>query len=188
MPSSCANALDIGCGSGAFSRRLAERAERVVALDLSPNMIGIAKERSAAFSNIDFQVADVLSWEFPAEHFDCVASIATMHHLPIEEMLIKMRDALSRGGALLILDLFEGEGPGDAFSNALALPVSFFLRLTRGGRIRQDKKTREAWAEHARNDSFPTLSSVREICREMLPDARVSRHLLWRYSIVWRKP
>ena len=188
LPSSCSNALDIGCGSGSFSRLLAERSERVVALDLSPNMIGTAKERSTNHSNMDFQVADVLKWEFPAEHFDCVVSIATLHHLPLEEMLIRMRDTLRPGGMLLILDLFEGEGPIDIFLSAFAMPLSFALRLIRCGRLRQDKKAREAWAEHARNDSFPTLSSVRRACEKILPGARVRKHLLWRYSIVWRKP
>ena len=87
LPAQCETALDIGCGTGEFSRLLAKRFERVVAIDLSPNMIEVAKQRSKQFSNIDFQVADVLHWEFPSEKFDVIFSIATLHHLPVESLL-----------------------------------------------------------------------------------------------------
>src|ERR1051325_8688953 len=79
VPAPCRDALEIGCGTGDFSRLLAQSSERVLALDLSPNMIGLARERSARFPNIAFEVADVLTRELPAETFDCVASIATLH-------------------------------------------------------------------------------------------------------------
>jgi len=105
LPPHCVEVLEIGCGTGAFSRRLATRSGRVLALDLSPQMIRIAKERSGQHSNIDFQVADALAWEFPAGQFDCVASIATLHHLPYEEMLSKMKRALKLNGTLIVLDI-----------------------------------------------------------------------------------
>src|SRR3954471_1937550 len=69
VPSSCKTALEIGCGLGACSRLLAERAERVLALDLSPQMIELAKERSKQYTNINFEVADALAREFPDEEF-----------------------------------------------------------------------------------------------------------------------
>jgi predicted TPR repeat methyltransferase len=45
-PSHCAEALGIGCGTGVFARLLAARADHVLALDLSPNMIQIAMDQS----------------------------------------------------------------------------------------------------------------------------------------------
>src|SRR3712207_5395174 len=75
VPEPCLEALDIGCGTGAFSRLLAKSAGRVLALDLSPNMVGLARAGSAEFPNIDFEVADVLTRELPAERFDCVATV-----------------------------------------------------------------------------------------------------------------
>lgn len=56
----CNTILDIGCGTGEFSRLLAKRADKVIAIDLSPNMIEFAKQHSKHYTNIDFQVADVL--------------------------------------------------------------------------------------------------------------------------------
>ena len=49
----------------------------------------------------------MLQWDFPREKYDCIASIATFHHLPLEVMLQKAKDALKPGGVLLILDLFQ---------------------------------------------------------------------------------
>ena len=187
IPEPCREALDIGCGTGAFSRRLAKSSDSVLALDLSPNMIGLARERSARFPNIDFRVADVMTMELPAERFDCIATIATLHHLPVEEMLPKMKGALKPGGVLLVLDLFQAEGLSDAVASALAVPLSLGLRLYRRGRLRPPREVRRAWDEHGRHDTYLTLAQVREICAGMLPGAMVTRHLLWRYSVVWKK-
>jgi len=187
VPAPCREALDIGCGTGAFSRRLATSADGVLGLDLSPNMIGLARERSARFPNIDFRVADVLTLELPAEKFDCIAAIATLHHLPAGEVLPKLKGALKPGGVLLVLDLFQAEGLSDAVRSALAVPFSLGLRLVRRGRLRPPREVRRAWDEHGRHDSYLTLAQVREVCAEMLPGALVTRHLLWRYSVVWKK-
>jgi ubiquinone/menaquinone biosynthesis C-methylase UbiE len=187
LPQDCKRVLEIGCGTGAFARSLAERAEQVLALDLSPQMIRIARERSRRYANIDFQIANVLEWRFPAEQFDCVATIATLHHLPMQEMLARMKSALKADGTLMVLDLFQGEGLPDAFTSALAIPVSTALKLIKTGRVRLSREEREAWSEHGQRDSYLTLSQVRKICDEVLPGAQVRKHLLWRYSIIWKK-
>jgi len=187
LPPHCANALEIGCGTGAFSRLLASRSDRVLALDLSPQMIRIAKDHSKQYPNIDFQVADAMAWEFPIEQFDCVASIATLHHLPFEETLLKMKGALKINGTLIILDLLQAEGLPDVLTSALAMPAHIILRLVKTGRLREPHQVREAWTEHGRHDSYPTLSQIRQVCAAVLPGARVRKHLLWRYSIIWKK-
>lgn len=188
VPSPCRDALEVGCGTGAFSRRLAQSADRVLALDLSPNMIRVAGERSAAFPNISFETADVMARDLPAEKFDCIATLTTLHHLPLAEALPKFKNALKTNGVLLILDLFQPEGLRDAFTSALALPLSIGLRLSRNGRLRPPRQVRLAWAEHGRHDSYLTLPQVRQVCAELLPGAEVRKHLLWRYSVVWKKP
>lgn len=187
IPTPCREALEIGCGTGAFSRRLAKSSDRVLALDLSPNMIRVARERSAQFPNIDFRVADVLELELPAEKFDCIATITTLHHLPIAEVLPKIKNALKTGGVLLVLDLFQADGLFDAVRNALAMPLSVGLRLSKQGRLRPPREVRRAWAEHGLHDSYLTLAQVREVCAEMLSGAEVTQHLFWRYSVVWKK-
>lgn len=187
VPPDCRETLEIGCGTGAFSRLLAKRSERVLALDLSPQMIRLARERSTKFRNIDFEIADVMSQKFPESRFDCIATIATLHHLPMEEMLVKLKSALKVKGVLIVLDLFEPDGLQDALMSALALPLNVGLRIIRQHRLRVPREVRDAWAEHGRHDSYLTLAQVREICAKLLPGAEVRRHLLWRYSLIWKK-
>jgi SAM-dependent methyltransferase len=183
----CQDALEIGCGKGEFSRRLAEKSRRVLALDLSPEMIRIARERSAHLPNIEFQVADVMSYDLPSEGFDCIASLATLHHLPLREILLKMKAALKPGGVLLLLDLFEPAGLIDALLNPLAVSVSVSLRLIRQHHVLPSREVRAAWAAHERHDIYPMMNEVRALCAEVLPGAKIKKHLLWRYSIIWRK-
>ena len=188
VPRPCREALEIGCGAGAFSHALAARAERVLALDVSPEMIRVARAREPRRANIEFRLADASDWPFPFERFDCIASIATLHHLDSRALLPRMRDALRPGGVLLVLDLVASEGMLGLARSALAVAVSGALRLARSGRLRDPKQVREAWEEHGRGETYLRPSEVREICRDLLPGAEVRRHLLWRYSIVWRKP
>ena len=195
LPSNCHNVLEIGCGTGTFARSLAERSDHVLALDLSPEMIRIARETSAQFPNIEFELADVRDRSLPVESFDCIASIATLHHLPFPEMLLKMKAALKPGGVLLVLDLFEPArvsdslvaGLSDSLLNLLALPVSATLRLINYGRLLPRREVRDAWAAHERHDSYATMSEVHALCDQVLPGAKIKQHLLWRYSILWEK-
>jgi ubiquinone/menaquinone biosynthesis C-methylase UbiE len=186
-PSSELDALEIGCGTGSFARLLARRFRRVLALDLSPRMIEIAKEQSRQYHNIDFQVADVMTNEFPSEQFGCIVSIATLHHLPFEPILHKMKNALQTDGMLLVLDLFKAESFADYATSLLAVPINMILRLIKNGHVTESAEVKAAWAEHGRTDQYLTLSQVRQACALILPKAQIKRHLLWRYSIVWRK-
>jgi ubiquinone/menaquinone biosynthesis C-methylase UbiE len=158
-------------------------------------MIRIARERSARFPNIEFQIADVCDMPFPAASFDCIGTIATLHHLPYAEMLLKMRDALKPGGVLLVLDLFEPAhlsdsllaGLADSFLNLVALPVSAGMRLLHHGRLLPSREVRDAWDAHAVHDLYPTMNEVHSHCARILRGAEIKQHLLWRYSIVWQK-
>jgi SAM-dependent methyltransferase len=187
LPAGCGKALDVGCGTGAFARLLAERSKSVLALDLSPEMIRRARERSTEFANIEFEVSDILAREFAHAEFDFIASVATMHHLPLASVLAQLKGALKPEGVLVILDLVEPEGFYDALRNALAYPASLGLRLLNEGRLLSPPEVRAAWAEHERFDSYLKLSEVHAVCDELLPGARLRRHLFWRYSVVWKK-
>ena len=187
LPDHCGDVLDIGCGTGSFSRLLAARADRVLAIDLSAQMIRVAEERSQEFSNITYVQADVTQRPFPERCFDCIAAIATMHHLPLEDMSDIFRTALKPDGVLLILDLYQPQGCSDRLVDIMNVPLGAALKIVKTGRLREPEAVREAWAAHGTRDFFPTLKRVRDICEQHLPGARVKRHMLWRYSITWTK-
>jgi len=186
IPTTCKKALEIGCGTGSFSRQLSVYADQVLGLDLSPEMIKLARQRSEQYANIEYQIADVLAFDFSGEQFDCIVSIATLHHLPLEEILQKLKSTLIPNGILLVLDLYETEGIRDWMMNILAVPVHTILKLKHTGRMGEAREVRAAWAAHGANDTYLPVSEVRRICGNLLPGAIVRKHLLWRYSLVWK--
>lgn len=187
IPERCRQILEIGCGTGEFSRLLAARAEKVLAIDLSGQMIRLARERSQLYPNIDFVEGDAMSYQFPDNHFDCIATLTTIHHLPFEAFLGKIRNALKPGGVFVCLDLYQRSNLTDLLFDGVAYPAGLFLQLIKTGKPRPPVEVREAYAEHGKTDTYPTLQQVREMCAAILPGAVVSRHLLWRYSIIWTK-
>jgi SAM-dependent methyltransferase len=189
LPPHTNQALDVGCGTGQFTRLLAARADRVLALDLSANMIAGARRQSAAFRNIDFRQADALNWDWPTERFDSIVSVAALHHLPTEDILAKMKAALRSGGILAVLDLRRTANMAERLLlGAIAFPSSMALHLFHTGRLRPEPEVRRMWIEHGKTDRYLSVEDVRRICRPILPGATIRRHLLWRYSLVWRKP
>ena len=77
--------LDLGCGTGALTVRLAELADKIVGVDSSQSMIDKAKEQ---FSDIEFKVCDALALPFKNE-FDIVFSNAVFHWISDHNALLK---------------------------------------------------------------------------------------------------
>ena len=188
VPQNCENALEVGCGTGAFARQLALRSQRVMALDLSSEMIRVARARSTPFDNLEFELADAMTWNFPRSHFDFICSIATLHHLEQRELFVKMRDGLKPRGVLVILDLVESSGVVERLADVIGFGVSSCLRLIHNGRLQPPAAVRKAWEQHGKHDSYATVEQMRGLVADILPGANVRRHLLWRYSLVYQKP
>jgi hypothetical protein len=64
--------------------------------------------------------------------------------------------------------------------------VSGGLRLLHNGRLNPPAEVRKAWEQHGKHDHYSTISEMRALADEILPGARVRRHLLWRYSLVFQ--
>ena len=111
VPASCAHALEIGCGFGALARLAALRARRVTAIDLSAEMIKVARVRSAGSPNLEFVLGDFLRAGLPVESYDCILTMATLHHLPQDEALMRIKSLLRPGGVLILHDLLAAGGP-----------------------------------------------------------------------------
>ena len=74
--------LDAGCGTGALSVAAAQRGARVTAVDLSPALVGLARERLPAqlgFGRIDFRVGDMFDTEL-GEFTHVVAMDSLIHY------------------------------------------------------------------------------------------------------------
>lgn len=73
-------ALELGGGTGKNTAWLAERAARVVSVDLSPEMQAVARKKVNA-SNVEFRIGDVTGeWDF-AEACDLVTCSLILEHI-----------------------------------------------------------------------------------------------------------
>ena len=158
-----------------------------MAIDLSPNSIQIAEQKSQHFKNIDYQIADS-RWDFPLEHFDAIASIATVHHLSIEQLIPKLKAALKPGGVLIVLDLLEHHNLMDTLSDTIAVPLNWWLLKVKNGHLKPNPEATAAMKEHLRTDKYLNFSQANKVYISLLETAKVRRHLFWRYSVVWQKP
>ena len=184
LPQRLGAVLEVGCGTGHMARQLAQRSDRVLAIDLSPKMIEIARARSANIPNLTFELADVMAMNLSAAHFDCIVSMATLHHLPMREAIHRLRAALRGGGALGIIDLVRSDSIAERTRDAAACVGGLLLRSF----STTSRALRHAWDQHGRSDVYPTLAEVRDLCRELLPGAAIRRHFRWRYSLIWKNP
>ena len=100
--------LDFGCGTGEISTQLALLgAERVLGVDLSAELISVAKRRAELDSvadRVEFRVADGERIELPHAHFDAVLVVALLHHTEIEPVLERVLDAVRTGGRVYIVE------------------------------------------------------------------------------------
>ncbi|MVM28912.1 methyltransferase domain-containing protein [Spirosoma sp. HMF4905] len=99
--------LDVGCGSGAITRSIAEKTGptgRVLGIDPSENLIRQADQNVGNLPGIFFQQADVYSFD-TTEQFDLVTCARTLQWLAQPEAaLVNMKRFVKPGGYLAILD------------------------------------------------------------------------------------
>jgi toxoflavin synthase len=89
--------LELACGTGHYARRLRQRgASRVVAVDLSPEMIEVARAQEAQHPlGISYHVEDVASLDL-GETFDSVLAVYLLHYAPDRASLDQMTQAIAR--------------------------------------------------------------------------------------------
>jgi ubiquinone/menaquinone biosynthesis C-methylase UbiE len=112
-----ARVLEIGCGPGHLSIRLARHGFEVTGVDLDPAMITRARANADRPGNGDqrrplFLVGDVASLAFPDGSFDLIVSTLSMHHWADPTAgLAEIGRVLRPGGRALIWDFRPGVRP-----------------------------------------------------------------------------
>ena len=177
LPAGCGRALDAGCGQGFLTRELAPRCSEVVALDLDRATLARARALTDPDPRVTFVEGDVMTQPFEPGSFDLVATVAMLHHLPLEPALARLRDLVRPGGVLAIVGL-HALRPLDYWQMFVAIPLTLLLRVRYGF----------THVGAPIKDPRETLPQIREACDTLLPGATFRRHLLFRYSIVWHKP
>lgn len=97
--------VDAGCGDGFLTGLLAERFDRVIAVDHSPERLAEARERLAR-KGVDWHLGEVDELPIPAASADAVFLSLVLHHVPeIPPVLREAKRVLRPGGRVVIVDL-----------------------------------------------------------------------------------
>lgn len=171
--------LDVGCGDGVLTAALAPVCRSVTGLDRDVPSIGRARAATSV-DNVRFVIGDVMAQPFVPASFDAVVSVATLHHMDEGAALDRMARLLRPGGLLAVVGLARSRLPRDLPWEVAGAVTTRILKRRHGG----------CWETDAPK-VWPPPSTYRELellAEAVLPGVAFRRHVLWRYSLVWRKP
>jgi SAM-dependent methyltransferase len=143
--------VDLGAGTGQFTLAIAPRADRVVAVDVSPVMLErlVAKVAAAGASNVECVRAGFLTYEHRGAPADLVYSRYALHHLPDfwkAVALERIAGMLAPGGLLRLWDVVYGFDPADAGAR-----LEGWMTTAAGGSV-DSGWTRAELEEHVRDE------------------------------------
>lgn len=99
--------LELAAGTGYWTPIMAASAESIVATDINPETLAIARARDYAAGNVEFRVADAYRPEQVAGDFDCVVAGYFLSHVPRDRVvpfLTSVVDRVGHGGRVVLID------------------------------------------------------------------------------------
>ncbi|SDJ93086.1 Methyltransferase domain-containing protein [Nonomuraea jiangxiensis] len=103
----CGRLLEIGAGTGHDSVYFRDNGLDVVAVDLSPAMVALCREKG-----LDAHAMDFLGLDFPPGSFDAVYALNCLLHVPNSDLpaVLEAVRTLMRPGGLFFLGVYGGAG------------------------------------------------------------------------------
>jgi ubiquinone/menaquinone biosynthesis C-methylase UbiE len=144
--------VDIGTGTGQFAFAAAAVCERVVAVDVSPVMLGYFREKAATrgAENLEVVEAGFLSYRHEGAAADAVYSRLALHHLPDfwkAVALTRIAAMLRPGGVFRLSDVVYSFAPDEADDRIESWIANTMTADVEGG------WTRAELAEHVRDEN-----------------------------------
>jgi SAM-dependent methyltransferase len=94
--------LEVGCGTGTYTSRLAAWADRVLAIDINAQFVAAARSRLAPCSNVRVEVADATRLSV-AGSFDTIVMLDVLEHIADDrDMVDRLSRLLAEGGRLVL--------------------------------------------------------------------------------------
>jgi len=96
--------LDYGCGTGTTSCEFANLVKEIHAIDISPKMIEIAKEKADArrIENVHFLATDIFDARLKKDSFDTILAFNVLHTIPDPQGAVKRIDELLKPDGIFI--------------------------------------------------------------------------------------
>ena len=96
--------LDIGCGYGRLSFLIAQRAKKVVGIDMTARAIDVcnAYKKAMPFENVEFLNCDIESYQTKGELFDYIILGGVLEHLINPTSIMKTISSILKPGGILI--------------------------------------------------------------------------------------
>jgi len=91
--------LEIGCGTGYFTKELAKKEAKITAIDISPELIAEA-QKSIRAENVHFAIDNAYQLLFQDNIFDSVVGSSVLHHLEINRALGELYRVLKIDGTI----------------------------------------------------------------------------------------
>ena len=91
--------LEIGCGTGLFTEMFAQTGATILAVDISPELIDLARARKLPLDQVQFLDKRFEDCDIDGP-FDAVVGSSVLHHLEVEESFAKIYELLKPGGRL----------------------------------------------------------------------------------------
>lgn len=98
------NVLEFGCGTGSTAIIHAAFVNNIKAIDISSNMISIAKQKALAASidNIDFEMASLDSLASQEQAFDAILGLSVLHLMEDWELALAQVHRLLKPGGIFV--------------------------------------------------------------------------------------
>ena len=172
------NVLDVGCGDGTLCFKLS-LCDKVIGIDTSKDTIKIANQNNT-HDNVSFINDDYLKHDFNNK-FDVIIFVASIHHMNMEDALIKAKSLLNNNGKIIIVGLAKPSSITDYIIEIFRVLPSFVI-----SKIKRNKTSEEMNIET--NYSFPTSDEVRNTCKKILKENyKIKYALHYRYLLLWTK-
>lgn len=102
VPRSARSVLDLGCSSGVMGAVLQDRGQRVVGVELDPQLATLARSRLATVVEADVEMLAAEGAD-PGGPFDCVVAADVLEHLRDPWLVVRWaRTLLGPGGSLVV--------------------------------------------------------------------------------------
>ncbi len=102
--------LELACGSGNYTRTLAPEAKKILATDISDDMISCAKKKLEDLGNIDFMKADCYETGLNSSAYDTVFMANIIHVVHKPDVAIEEAKRLLKDGGRLVILSFTPDG------------------------------------------------------------------------------